>query len=80
MNLDRSKQRDITFTAADYLIDAASERAARQGSSLDLQFALWLRQYAAPVLADRAISAVRDLQEHVNTAGRKFTRDEMNER
>jgi hypothetical protein len=72
--------RNITFTADEALIDEAREAAAAENTTLNEQFRIWLEQYARKRRADRAMKLVAELQGKINTGGRKFTREEMNER
>ena len=72
--------RNITFSADDHLIALAREQAEAEGSSLNEQFRLWLERYARQRQAVRAMETVDRLRQYVDTGGRKFTRDEMNER
>jgi hypothetical protein len=41
---------------------------------------LWLAQYAAKRRAAKAMEAVQRVSQRVDLAGRRFTRDELNER
>jgi hypothetical protein len=72
--------RNITFTADEHLIEEAREAARAEGTTLNEQFRLWLEQYARKRRAQRAMETVDRLRSYVRTDGRKFTRDEMNER
>ncbi len=72
--------RNITFTADEQLIEDAREVARAEGTSLNEQFRLWLEQYARKRRVQRAMETVDRLRGYVRTDGRKFTRDEMNER
>ena len=72
--------RNITLTADASVIDAARERAASENTTLNAEFRRWLETYARQYRADRAMSAVRELQAKYGTGGRKFSREELNER
>ncbi len=73
--------RNITLSADERLIEAARERARAEHTTLNEQFRLWLAEYARrEQQAERAMAVVRELRGKVRTGGRKFTRDEMNER
>ncbi len=73
--------KNITFSADEKLIEAARERARAEHTTLNEQFRLWLAGYARrEQQAERAMALVRELQGKVRTGGRKFTREEMNER
>jgi hypothetical protein len=71
--------KNITLSADEALIRRARERAARENSSFNAVFRQWLESYAAP---EQAANDFRELMARLGTnrAGRKFTRDEMNER
>lgn len=72
--------RNITFTADEDLIEEARETARAEGTTLNEQFRLWLEQYARKRRVSRAMDLVTQLQRKIDTGGRKFTREEMNER
>jgi hypothetical protein len=76
---------DVTFSADESVIERAKEVARSEGKSLESAFREWLRAYAAripeqyPPATDEEIRALFQRLRYVNS-GRKFTRDEMNER
>jgi len=73
--------RNVTFSADERIIDAARARARQERTTLNEQFRRWLEAYATR--EDRARDAMRvieDLRLTVRTGGRRFTRDERNER
>ena len=73
--------KNITLSADERLIEAARERARAEHTTLNEQFRLWLADYARrEQQAERAMAVVQELQGKVRTGGRKFTREEMNER
>jgi chromosomal replication initiation ATPase DnaA len=72
--------KNITFAADEHLIAAAREQAEADGSTLNEQFRLWLAQYAARRRAAHAMEVVQRVSKRVDLGGRKFTRDELNER
>ena len=70
----------ITLSADENLIEAARRRAAAERTTLNAQFRLWLADYVGREhQAARAAAVLRDLRGKLRV-GRKFTRDEMNER
>jgi len=77
--------KNITLSADEVLIREARRQAALQNTTLNALFREWLEQYTTEQDADaRRLAAARYdewMQQltHVN-AGRKFTREEMNER
>jgi hypothetical protein len=69
------------LSADEGLIEAARERARAEHTTLNEQFRRWLKDYTRrEQQADDAMAVVRELRGKVRTGGRKFTRDEMNER
>jgi hypothetical protein len=69
----------ITFSADKADIELARESAGRRNTTLDELFREWLREVAAGQKRAREYWALMERLSYVN-AGRKFTRDEMNER
>ncbi len=73
--------KNITLSADEKLIEDARERARAEHTTLNEQFRRWLADYTrGEQQAERAMEVVRELQGQVRTGGRKFTREEMNER
>ena len=73
--------KNITLSADEKLIEAARERARSEHTTLNEQFRRWLAEYAQRrQQAERAMAVIRDIQRYASSGGRKFTRDEMNER
>jgi hypothetical protein len=73
--------KNIILSADADLIDAAQKRAAAEGTTLDALFRRWLAEYVERGRqADKAMAAIRELRETIGTGGRRFTRDEINER
>ena len=73
--------RNITLSADEGLIDAARARAREEHTTLNEAFRRWLDDYAGrECQAERAMAVVARMQKYVDTGGRKFTRDELNER
>lgn len=73
--------KNITLSADERLIEAARERARAEHTTLNEQFRRWLNDYARrEQQAERAMEVVRELRGRVRTGGRRFTREEMNER
>ncbi len=78
--------RDVTFGADESAIERACKVARSEGKTLETAFREWLDSYAYGFVADQVrrptaeeIHALFRSIKHVD-AGRKFTRDEMNER
>ncbi|MGD0959182.1 MAG: hypothetical protein ABSB19_05180 [Methylomonas sp.] len=73
--------KNITLSADDNLIEAARERARNEHTTLNAQFRSWLADYVGQEQkADNAMALIEELRGQARTGGRKFTRDEMNER
>ena len=73
--------RNITLSADEHLIEAARQRAADEHTTLDARFRLWLEDYVGRRRqADAAMATIDSLRANLSTGGRRFTRDEMNER
>lgn len=72
--------KNITFAADEALIEEARAAARAENTTLNEQFRLWLEQYARKRRAAKAMQTIADLQKKYSTGGRKFTREEMNER
>jgi hypothetical protein len=73
--------RNVTFSADERLIEAARDRARRERTTLNEEFRRWLEAYALREnRAQTARETIADLQASLKTGGRRFTRDEMNER
>ena len=72
---------DITLSADENLIEAARRRAVAEQTTLNEQFQLWLENYVrGEQQAAEAMRVIRELQGSISTNGRKFSREEMNER
>lgn len=73
--------KNITLSADEHLIEAARQRAINEHTTLNQQFRIWLEDYVRrKQQAEAAIATIKELQGKYSTDGRKFTRDEMNER
>lgn len=71
--------KNITFSADDDKIELAREVARSEHRTLNDAFREWLEQYGSRRVRAADIEELYRSLRHVN-AGRKFTRDEMNER
>ena len=75
--------KNITLSADERLIAAARERTKDRNTTLNAEFRRWLASYAATAEeSDRRRRAYEDLMASLDgvRSGRRFTRDEMNER
>jgi hypothetical protein len=71
--------KNITLSADEALIREARRQAALHNTTLNELFREWLERYIAHQTALAQYQDLMDRLSHV-TAGRKFTREEMNER
>jgi hypothetical protein len=71
--------KNITFSVEEELILKASEKAMAEKITLNVAFRKWLKQYAEKERISEEYDQVMESLKHVYS-GRKFTRDEMNER
>ena len=73
--------KNVTLSADEKLIKAARNRARSEHTTLNAEFRRWLEFYAMRKDKARTYdSLMEELRQRVGTGGRKFTRDEMNER
>ena len=73
--------KNITLSADEYLISEARQRAADEHTTLNAKFREWLEDYVQrQQQANLAIDTIEELRGKYSTGGRKFTREEMNER
>ena len=83
--------KQVTMSFDEDALAAASRLAAAERTTLNALFCRWLEDYAmgasrSEAVAERkrqtarAMATISELQQSVKSGGRKFTRDEMNER
>ena len=73
--------KNITLSADEQLIEAARERARAEHTTLNELFRRWLADYTGRrEQAQRALALIDEIAKYASSGGRKFTRDEMNER
>jgi hypothetical protein len=76
--------KNITFSADEKVIEAARARARAEETTLNEKVRLWLEDYGREEAEGEsrvaAFKKVMDDLRHVSSGGRKFTREEMNER
>ena len=72
-------QKNITLKAEEAVIQKAREKAVSEHTSLNSLFQQWLRQY---IHSDEAEKKYQELMDSMSYAfpGRKFSREDMNER
>jgi hypothetical protein len=71
--------KNITFSADEQLIELARKKAIARHHTLNDEFRDWLRSYVANHAPDDEYQDVMQRLAHVN-AGRRFSRDDANER
>jgi hypothetical protein len=71
--------KNVTLSADDDLIEQARLVARSQHTTLNAAFREWLQQYTAQTGGAQEFKALMHRLRHVR-AGRRFSRDEMNER
>jgi hypothetical protein len=71
--------KNITLSAEQVMIERARRRAQAQNTTLNAEFRRWLAHY---VEAPQSIAELEDLMDQFSyaNAGKRYTRDEMNER
>jgi len=72
--------RNITLSAEGELIEQARRTAKAENKTLNQLFREWLERYTRPDSAVERHKALLERLSYVSSGGRKFTRDEMNER
>lgn len=73
------KIRNITLSAEDEAIQGARLKAKKEGKSLNIKFREWLRQYVRPRDYTQNYEKLMASLNHI-AAGKKFSREEANER
>jgi len=71
--------KNITLSAEEELIRKAREKARRERTTLNATFRQWLQQYASRSAKTADYRSFMDSLSYANP-GRKFSRDELNER
>ena len=71
---------NITLSADERLIEAARDRARAEDTTLNEEFRRWLAGYAGAQQRLRRYDEVMAQLRGMLVVGRKWTRDEMNER
>ena len=78
---EATKVRNITLSADDALIEAARRLARENDTTLNSQFRIWLESYVGrDRQAGAAMETISRLSATLRSGGRRFTREEMNER
>ena len=77
----KNSMKNITLSAYENLLEAAHKYAAVENTTLNAKFRQWLEDYTQrQQRADKAVACIEALRRKYPPRGRKFTRDEMNER
>jgi hypothetical protein len=71
--------KNITLSVEESIIVQARRRAAAENTTINELFRMWLERYVSQPLAAEQYDELMAQLQHVQ-AGRKFTREEMNER
>ena len=71
--------KNITFSADEKLIKKAREKAQREHTTLNESFRKWIRRYINSDKTNFNYDELMQQLEYVNP-GRKFTREDLNER
>jgi hypothetical protein len=71
--------KNITLSAEEDLIARARARADEENTTLNAEFRRWLERYTEQIRDREEFERLMDQLKYVR-AGRKFSRDEMNER
>jgi hypothetical protein len=73
--------KNITLSADEALIERARERARREHTTINAEFRRWLEDYTRRKQdVDEAMALIARIRTYARTDGKKFTREEMNER
>jgi len=75
-----NRMKNITLSADQDLIERARDTARRQRTTLNAAFREWLIHYTSQRSRLREFDTLMRRLKYVNTGGRRFTRDELNER
>jgi uncharacterized protein with ParB-like and HNH nuclease domain len=75
------RMKNITLSADERDIEAARERAREEQTTLNEAFRRWIEDYGGRRRrVEETLRFLDDLATRVKTGGRKFTREELNER
>ena len=71
--------KNITLSAEEQLIEKARKKAKKSDTTLNALFRQWLRGYTRDLTAPAELDSFLAKVDYID-AGRKFSRDELNER
>jgi len=72
--------KNVTLSADEDLIEEARTVARSRRTTLNAAFREWLVEFTARPTSTSEIDRLMRRLKYVNTGGRRFTRDELNER
>jgi hypothetical protein len=73
--------KNVTLSAPEPLIAAARKRAMAENTTLNAEFRAWLSSYSAQnELAQSGVATLEKIGSYASSGGKKFSREEMNER
>ncbi len=76
--------KNVTLSADERLIEAARQKARSRKTTLNAEFRRWLERYAQDdghgADSVRAYRRLMKRMSEISTRGKRFTRDELNER
>ena len=73
--------KNITLSADEFLISEARQKAMSEGTTLNAQFRVWLENYVQRRRrGDEFVALIEEITSYTSLGGRKFTREELNER
>ncbi len=72
-------KKNITFSAEEELITKAREKAISQKTTLNEAFRRWLKQYAERGRVAEELDMLMETMDYAYS-GKKFTREDLNER
>ena len=75
-----SIMKNITLSADEKLIRSAREKAGKENTSLNALFRQWLSRYAEKGSSKQAYDELMKRLSYAARPGKRFTREEMNER
>jgi hypothetical protein len=81
--IEETTMKNVTLSADERLIEQARAQARAKNTTLNEEFRRWLEDYTRTEREKRvrrAMESIDRIRAYTGTGGRKFTRDEMNER
>jgi hypothetical protein len=72
--------KNVTLSADENLIEEARAVARSRRTTLNAAFREWLVQFTGRRSSGREIDRLMERLKYVNTGGRRYTRNELNER